>query len=154
MLVDELKGRGSKTTCPAPEHDFTLHPKVRPSSSTLSNLLPFYNSPTTATTDRRMAVTTAANDSSSIGPSETVLLPGQPIPVAYLRDPKPTIGKGCYEHGGRVLCSVIGRARRDGQVCLLFDAEFRTSWQAVVAVACLRVAWSGGAGGQGSSLCR
>ena len=69
-----------------------------------------------------MAITSTTNNtgssssSTSVGPSEHVLLPGQPIPAAYLRDPKPAVGKGCYEHQGRMLSSVIGRARREGQV--------------------------------------
>lgn len=68
--------------------------------------------------ERLSDMTTAAAPatSPSVGPSDTVLLPGQPIGAEYLRDPKPTVGKGCYEHKGRMLASIIGRARRDGQV--------------------------------------
>jgi exosome complex component CSL4 len=54
------------------------------------------------------------------GPSTTaqsaLLLPGQPLPSNITKDPKPFIGAGCYEYGGKVLASVIGRPRRDGAV--------------------------------------
>lgn len=56
------------------------------------------------------------------GPSTTaqaLLLPGQPIPLSLTKD-KPVLGSGCYEQGGKILSSVVGRPRRDGAVGLLF----------------------------------
>jgi exosome complex component CSL4 len=53
------------------------------------------------------------------GPSTTahsLLLPGQPLPSVLTKDPKPFLGAGCYEHGGKILSSVVGRPRRDGSV--------------------------------------
>jgi len=55
------------------------------------------------------------------GPSTTaqaLLLPGQPIPSSLIKD-KPVLGNGCYEQGGRILSSVVGRPRRDGAVRLI-----------------------------------
>jgi hypothetical protein len=52
------------------------------------------------------------------GPSTTaqaLLLPGQPIPSSLIKD-KPVLGSGCYEQGGKILSSVVGRPRRDGAV--------------------------------------
>jgi hypothetical protein len=52
------------------------------------------------------------------GPSTTaqaLLLPGQPIPNSLIKD-KPVLGSGCYEQGGKILSSVVGRPRRDGAV--------------------------------------
>lgn len=52
------------------------------------------------------------------GPSTTaqaLLLPGQPIPSSLIKD-KPILGNGCYEQGGKILSSVVGRPRRDGAV--------------------------------------
>jgi exosome complex RNA-binding protein Rrp4 len=52
------------------------------------------------------------------GPSTTaqaLLLPGQPIPTSLVKD-KPILGSGCYEQGGKILSSVVGRPRRDGAV--------------------------------------
>jgi len=54
------------------------------------------------------------------GPSTTaqaLLLPGQPIPNSLIKD-KPVLGSGCYEQGGKILSSVVGRPRRDGAVSL------------------------------------
>jgi hypothetical protein len=54
------------------------------------------------------------------GPSTTaqaLLLPGQPIPSSLIKD-KPVLGSGCYEQGGKILSSVVGRPRRDGAVSL------------------------------------
>jgi exosome complex RNA-binding protein Rrp4 len=54
------------------------------------------------------------------GPSTTaqaLLLPGQPIPTSLIKD-KPVLGSGCYEQGGKILSSVVGRPRRDGAVSL------------------------------------
>ena len=54
------------------------------------------------------------------GPSTTaqaLLLPGQPIPTSLIKD-KPILGSGCYEQGGKILSSVVGRPRRDGAVSL------------------------------------
>ena len=54
------------------------------------------------------------------GPSTTaqaLLLPGQPIPSSLIKD-KPILGNGCYEQGGKILSSVVGRPRRDGAVSL------------------------------------
>jgi exosome complex RNA-binding protein Rrp4 len=56
------------------------------------------------------------------GPSTTaqaLLLPGQPIPNSLCRD-KPVLGAGCYEQGGKILSSVVGRPRRDGAVSVLY----------------------------------
>ena len=58
------------------------------------------------------------------GPSTTahmsaILLPGQPLPSSFTKEPRPFIGSGCYEQGGKILASVVGRARRDGSVSLL-----------------------------------
>ena len=55
------------------------------------------------------------------GPSTTaqaLLLPGQPIPSSLVKD-KPVLGSGCYEQGGKILSSVVGRPRRDGAVSLV-----------------------------------
>jgi len=59
------------------------------------------------------------------GPSTTaqaLLLPGQPIPSSLIRD-KPVLGSGCYEQGGKILSSVVGRPRRDGAVSLDLGEE-------------------------------
>lgn len=46
-----------------------------------------------------------------------LLLPGQPVPSSFTKEPRPFIGAGCYEAaGGKVLASIVGRARRDGSV--------------------------------------
>jgi hypothetical protein len=62
------------------------------------------------------------------GPSTTaqaLLLPGQPIPSSLIKD-KPVLGSGCYEQGGKVLSSVVGRPRRDGAV------SYSHLWRVVV----------------------
>ena len=68
----------------------------------------------------KMAATATAT--AGPGPSTTaqsaLLLPGQPLPSNLTRDPKPFLGAGCYESGGKVLSSVVGRPRRDGSVSL------------------------------------
>lgn len=46
----------------------------------------------------------------------SLLLPGQPLPAQLIAPPLPKCGKGCYEHNGQILASVVGRPRRDGAV--------------------------------------
>ena len=67
------------------------------------------------------------------GPSTTahmsaILLPGQPLPSSFTKEPRPFIGSGCYEQGGKILASVVGRARRDGSVSLLLARSPTHCW--------------------------
>ncbi|KAL1409750.1 hypothetical protein Q8F55_003747 [Vanrija albida] len=52
-----------------------------------------------------------------------LLLPGQPLPAAYTTPPLPAAGDGCYEYGGKILASVVGRPRRDGAVVSVIGKE-------------------------------
>lgn len=45
-----------------------------------------------------------------------LLLPGQPLPHNLTAPPLPQCGVGCYELGGKILASVVGKPRRDGAV--------------------------------------
>jgi exosome complex component CSL4 len=45
-----------------------------------------------------------------------ILVPGQPLPASMIAPPMPKCGVGCYETGGKILASVVGRPKRDGAV--------------------------------------
>jgi len=66
----------------------------------------------------KMAATATAGPGPSTTAQSALLLPGQPLPSNLTKDPKPFLGAGCYESGGKVLSSVVGRPRRDGSVSL------------------------------------
>ena len=48
--------------------------------------------------------------------TSAILLPGQPLPANFTAPPIPQCGMGCYEYGGKILASVVGRPFRDGSV--------------------------------------
>ncbi|ODN74389.1 hypothetical protein, variant 2 [Cryptococcus amylolentus CBS 6039] len=52
-----------------------------------------------------------------------ILLPGQPLPPNLTAPPLPKAGRGCYEHNGQILASVVGRPRRDGAVVSVVGRE-------------------------------
>ena len=51
--------------------------------------------------------------------SDTLLLPGQPIPLPP-RAPAPQLGPGIYERNGQVRASLLGIPQFDGSVRRLF----------------------------------
>ncbi|WVO19222.1 uncharacterized protein IAS62_000500 [Cryptococcus decagattii] len=53
----------------------------------------------------------------------SLLLPGQPLPAQLIAPPLPKCGKGCYEHNGQILASVVGRPQRDGAVVSVIGRE-------------------------------
>ncbi|CAD6567753.1 MAG: exosome 3'-_5 exonuclease subunit ski4 (Csl4) [Tremellales sp. Tagirdzhanova-0007] len=55
--------------------------------------------------------------------STSILLPGQPLPPSFTTPPLPICGLGCYEYRGRILASVVGRAKRDGTIVHVVGRE-------------------------------
>ncbi|KAK4687085.1 exosome complex component CSL4, partial [Tremellales sp. Uapishka_1] len=55
--------------------------------------------------------------------SSNILLPGQPLPSNLITPPLPLCGSGCYELGGRILASIVGRPKRDGSIVSVVGRE-------------------------------
>lgn len=58
--------------------------------------------------------------------SDTLLLPGQPIPLPS-RAPAPQLGPGIYERNGQLRASLLGIPHFEGSVSSLFCITSKTS---------------------------